>query len=276
MEAIKSWEFEEAYSEQKAKISLFNDRVEMMNSYYKKPRIFNFNEIFEINYPLGNLQVDYELLKYMVIIVNYEQLSEQAKLVYNFYKTFENNAIEECCIENNTKKGDSVRNFSSITKFGIRNFYERDGQSIDQNNQRFSAFFFYGPEVPNLDLSLRKTWRGIIWNSLGKYSLVQKNQAFLLFDYSKIKLHKFEYNNPYKNEGAYLYINQGDVQIGGWSGRDGGGQTHSIEKIWYFDSLIYSEFEFHKAEIRKTLEAAIIHEQDSTITLYEPNAAPPA
>jgi hypothetical protein len=281
MEAIKHWEFEEAYSEQKAKISLFNDRVEMQNSFYKIPRIFNFNQVFENPYPLGNLQVDYELLKYMVIIVESEQLSEAAKPIYNFYKTFENNTIEDICIETNSKEGDFVRYFYTMTKYGIRNFYEREAQSIEQNNQRFSAFFFYGPLKPDLDFNVRKDWRLIIWKSLGTNPQIQKSQAFALFDYSMIKPIRYDYLYPEKDGGLYISINQGNVDIGGWSGRDGGSSSHSIEELWYNDSIISSELKIHIPEIRKMLSSAIVSPIESSKFIHPnpnevPSEAPPA
>jgi hypothetical protein len=278
MDAIKIWEYKEDYSEKMAKISLFNDRVEMLDSYYKTPRVFSFNAIFKLSYPLGNLKVDYELLKYLVIIADKKQLSDASIPVYNFYKNFENNLIEEQCIEVGIKLGNYPYHFYAMTKFGLRSFFERDGHSVDEHKQRFSDFFYHGPKKPNIELNIRQAWRTIVWKAIAKNSEVKLSQAFVLFDYSKIKVLAYEYSNPEKNEGSNLNINQGNVSIGGWSGRDGGGQVYSIEELWYSDSFIYSEFVQHKAEIRKTLQAAIIDQVESnneTINNQEPGEAPP-
>jgi hypothetical protein len=163
-----------------------------------------------------------------------------------------------------------------MTTFGIRSYYERDGQSFGQYNQRFSSFFFEGPQKLIIDLNIRKEWRLTLWKSLANNPYIKINHAFVIFDYEKIKVTKYDYHNPEKGEGKYLYIHQGRVDAGGWSLKNAAGYPYSIEELWYSDSIICSEFAQHKAEIRKILEAAIIESNAEFLKEEEPIQAPPA
>jgi hypothetical protein len=276
MSALKTWEYTDDYFKNNIKIQLFNDRVEMLDSLYKIPRILSFNNVFESSIPLGKLQVDFELLKELINTLDIDQVSEAAKPVYNFYKTFDCQKIEEKTIFIESQNMNNKCYYYTLNKYGIANFLIKNGVKFYNKNQRFSSFFFNGPQEPNLALKLRIEWRLFVWKALGAHANISFNQAFVLFDYSKIEALSYEkYSDPGRNETYGFNINQGLVTITEWCGIGGGDHYYSIEDLWYSDTSIYPKFQEHKAIIRKTLEAAIIESNSELLKDEEPKQAPP-
>lgn len=277
MEVIKSWEFEDERSWQKINIDLFFDQVVFTNRFNQSSKVFSFDMVLENNAPLADLKTDYELLKEIVKLIERDILSEKAKAIYDFYKSFENNGFTEKKVELEVKVGNSESYFYTLTAYGIRTYYLRDGQVFDQYKQRLSSFFFEGPQRLNIDFNIRKEWRIILWKSLKNNTFIRFDNAFVLFDYNKIKVVKYDYYNNEEGEGQSLYINKGSVDIGKWSKTSLAGGVHSIEEIWYNPHLITPVFEKHRSEIHKILKAAIVSINDETSCLNEsPNTAPPA
>ena len=263
MEAIKTWEFSER-NDPKTTVKLFMDHVEMKSPFYNNVHSFTIDQFFCNPYPVGNLQVDYELLKYLVIISDRNTMSDASKLVYDFYTAFDNSKIKPVTIEQDSKAGDFVRYFSSLTVHGISKYYEREDGDWIQSSQRFFDFFFFGPEIPKLSLGIRKSWRDQVFKALGDHPPFALTEGFVLFDYNKITPKNFTYNSPDKDEGEYFNIERDQISSGGWSGRDGGGNSRSLEQVWYFENSILTSMSSHKPEIRKILEAAILEGRKTT------------
>jgi hypothetical protein len=131
--------------------------------------------------------VDYELLKYLVNLVDREKLSVEAQYSFDFYSAFDNTKIREEELELESKVGDFARYFSCMTPYGVSKHYEREDGEWNQSRQRFFSFFFYGPEITKLPFEVRKHWREMVWKALGDEPPFSLAEGFALFDYEKIQ-----------------------------------------------------------------------------------------
>jgi hypothetical protein len=267
---IKTWEYTE-HRDQKSRLELYSDKV-LEYSYYnpKQSRARSFDEVFTNPYPIGNLQVDYELLKYLVNLADREKLSVEGQYSFDFYSVFDNTKIREEELELESKVGDFARYFSCMTPYGVSKHYEREDGEWNQSRQRFFSFFFYGPEITKLPFEVRKRWREMVWKALGDKPPFNLDEGFALFDYDKIQPKTFNWHSSERDEGEYVEIHKDQIMMGGWSGRDGGGSYSSIERVWYFENSILSNLQSHTPEIKAILELAIVAGRKTTAIRVPP------
>jgi hypothetical protein len=257
MEAIKTWEIDESNG-QKSYLYLFNDRVEYKYYYNQSLTNLSFDEIFSRSYPFGTLQTDYELLKYAVILADRNSLKPFSQHIFDFYTAFDNSSIIDEKFVDSLRSNDFVKYSQSFTRYGISEDYEREDGIWNLKKQRFSTYFFFGPQTENTAHELKMKWRKKLWESLGSNPPFELEDGFAIFDYNNIIPQKFEWNDYQVNRGEYIQLEKGYAEIGGWENRDGGAVRYSLEYLWYNDHILPTELKKNTAQIRKILEDAII------------------
>lgn len=286
---IHQWEFSAAGFT--TKVELFYDHVLVhFSSQPEKPIRYDFNHIFESPFTtVSDLQVDFELLQYMVSLTLPEELSPNAQIVYAFYKAFDPQKIKAAVYEHAPKQSDFAHYYRCITPYGLRQYYETTDGQWEQSRQRMHHFFLYGPLMSKIPLALRKSWKEMVWKALGDNPPLSLEQGFALFDYDKIEEKKYTVSTGV-NSGEFIEIYKGHIMIGGFEGKDGGATEYSIENIWNKQSFISDLFENYRDEIYKNLENAIIGgkpqpilvkanpipKEDTQLKTDSPGEAPPA
>src|SRR5690606_35176624 len=89
---IHTWEYSENGSQ--SKVELYADHVLKYFAYqFDKPIRYDFNMVFNSSYPLASLEVDFELLQYLVSLTLEEEFPTNIQPIYAFYKAFDFNKI---------------------------------------------------------------------------------------------------------------------------------------------------------------------------------------
>jgi hypothetical protein len=254
---IHDWEF--SSDGFKTKVELFFDHVLIhFSSQPEKPIRYDFNHILESSYTtVASLQVDFELLQYIISLTLPEELSPNAQVVYAFYKAFDSKKITAAVYEHAPKQSDFAHYYRSIGAYGLRQYYETADGQWEQSRQRMHHFFLHGPLMSRIPLAMRKGWKEMVWKALGDNPSLSLAQGFALFDYDKIEEKKYSLPTG-TNSGEYIEIYKGHIMIGGFDGKDGGATEYSIENVWNDKFLISNVLEEHRAAIYKNLENAII------------------
>ncbi len=258
MKALHTWE--NIKNEISRTTKLYNDKVVLIKHFdrgdYEKT--YSFNDFLEYKYTFASPEIDCLILKKIVTLEKPSNLNTFAEKVWVFWSDFNNEEIED------EKIFIDKNNFYLKSKYGFaKGYYNIVSKRITLNSwQRHDHFFFFGPYLYGLPLSIRKRLKEGIFNLIGsKQSNLTLNDGFVLFDYDKIEKVNFEKNNG--STGKYFKIIDGKVILGGWdNARDGGETYSSIEFLWYnMKSRLYKDFHGNIDYLVEVLEKAIVDEK---------------
>ncbi len=253
---IHVWEYTE-YGNQPARIELYHDHSLHHSSFRpNEPVRRSLAQTLDTGYPLCNLKIDYELIQYIIILTLPEDFEGTARRIYEFYKGFqEQKIIGQVHVAN---KGNFTEYYYEMTPYGIDRYFLQDDERIKAEQQRFFDFFFYGPNVGSLPLDLRRTWREKVAAALASSCPFGIDDAFVLFDYTKLQEMKFTYKEAERDAGLFFEIYPSHITSGGWEGREGGGGELSIEQLWHQPQRLPTPFQEHWPKIKQNLEGAIL------------------
>lgn len=250
-EVIKSWSFIEA-RKYNSQVELFHDRVLVHSQLNNTIQTYSFDEVLISSSIIGNLLIDYSILKYIAILAIPQQLSTLGQRAYFFYQSFDDaSKVQPDDISFNQE---DQQLFKSINKNGLEQYYENQEGIFIQSRQRFDHFFFEGPLMANLPIDTRREWRRKVWASLLDPRPFQLEDGFVIFDYEKLDAEDFEV------DGAALVsasVNRGVCTI------DNSSLAHSkknftVEQLWYNEALWPVELEDHKKAFYQKLKEAIV------------------
>lgn len=254
---IKSWVYK--IEESSYKIELFEDYIVehnlylSPNEYTKKYTIGNYLSADNFRF---NTERENELMASVIKhFKSIDQLNEKEKKFWRFWKHLDYSKIPLTKFFTQTKVRYNPY-FLELSPLSVKEGYYIGEKTYYHPPKRISQLFFFGPTLPTISLSDRKSLQNIFLNALAKEAEFTINDAFLLFDYNKIPHKKWErYDSHYDYD--FIEMKGDRFFIGGRDGREGGMDECSIEHVWYNPSP-KSFFTEANKEIRSILEQAII------------------
>lgn len=234
---------------------LLKDKLVMTQVINEKDFIqdYQFQNIFDSLFPIISNEVYYDIFKEITKLPKPKNLSAESLKKWDFWKAFDNSHItkERIFVEENR--------FLCKNKFGFSEGYlSYDKKEYFTQHQSFENFFFSGPLLYNIPITVRKRMKQEIFKGLnGKTHNITLDDSFLIFNYNKIN--KIEYEHIDGITGVYFKVIDGKVTVGGWDNpRDGGENYSSVEYLWYnLKTRIPSEFHDKIDTVKKILLKAI-------------------
>ena len=257
MKALHTWSYTE--NNIASSIKLYENKVVLIKHLDRGDyeQTFSFNEILEYKYTLVSTEIDCQILKNITKQEKPDNLNNFAEKIWDFWSYFNNEGIK------NEKIFIDENNFLFKSKFGFARGYFNANSKKERiySWQRHDNFFFFGPYLYGIPLSVRKRLKKEIFNLTGNIqSNLTFNDGFLLFDYDKIE--EVEFEKIEGITGKYFKIIDGKVIVGGWDNpRDGGENYTSVEYLWYnMKSRLPKEFHGSIPDLINILEKAIVDE----------------
>jgi len=260
---IKTWEYAGSTDR--------TDKVEYYDGYllkyfgFETPRSseVSINKILDYYGCLTNSMVEPKIISDLIQLAAFDttKFTETEEKHWRFWKYLDNNKLTELYCE--TISSIQHKTFLELSSGHLKNGFYNLSTPKYSNNYRLDNLFFYGPKLVGMQLEDRRKIRQIIYNAIAPKAGFSLEDAFPLFDYSKIETMRWEKASPNHFSGDYVELHPNRLTIGGWSNpRDGGAYDTSIERVWSerFTSSTSSSFKFKEAykKIYKVLENAII------------------
>lgn len=124
--------------------------------------------------------------------------------------------------------------------------------------QMLNDFYFYGNNQPAILLSAdtRRQVLACIETGFKQFLYTYSAIRSVILDYDKLVFKSWNIPNPTdSNSGDYLELSKQGISIGGWSGRDGGGSSYTLEQFWYHPETIIPKNSLWADKVPTLLEA---------------------
>ncbi len=176
-------------------IDIFKDKVEIYDLRSETVNIKTHDEILTGEQVFCDLNTNHQIILNIIPFAEKEHLSEAGKKTYDFYRNYELSQIWNIEIETQCRSHDKPRRFARFDAHGISHYKENVHELYLFSQQRISDFFFKGPGIPSLPLSLRKDLMRKIISNINGYNMTFCHEGHKLLDYDKIKEKSFEINS---------------------------------------------------------------------------------
>lgn len=257
----KTWKYTDLDQEYVCNLDLPNRMICVQSSFYS----YNVMMTHWLNTTIYRmpLEIEAEVTSVILDYIDPLELTEEEKRHYRFWSHLDEHALpvqqKYACLKTYSHWNDI---HIELTPSGARYTATKNQDTqIVQSTQRLDHLFFFGPTQP-LPLESRRAIKKILIDAVHADSNLTLADGFPLFDYSKIPVKLYNYEDENGKSGAFWNLSGNHIFIGGWSrqGRDGGGHVVSIEKVWATQDGLYGHFEQYKSEIRTILESARLEE----------------
>ncbi len=188
----------------------------------------------------------------------YSELSETARLRYDFWKLLLPRRISEQRFEYTTKVTDTYHWELTINELGI--FYKDiSGDYAAPNTvseQLFSDFWFYGPLLPIPDLDIRKQLVALIRNAFAQAGSPASYRHFDLFEYPEQPVSPLNWEIGDHNASDFVIVRDYGIETGATNWRDGLVFLNFLS-FEHFLNVPSPETSIITPEIRKVIEVLL-------------------
>jgi hypothetical protein len=188
-------------------------------------------------------------------ITNPEELNEQEKKFYSFWKYLDTSKIPK-----KTFKSTHDKSRIMISPAGVQ--FQANNSDPVYGDDSLDSIFFFGAEIPAISLEDRIELQKIFFNAMHDIAGLSYREAFPIFDYSKLTNFTKEISSLEDRSGESIHLSQrGCIILSSWDRWEGGNSSISLEKAWRDKEKNTSEGIFKEAyiEIYNIMKQAIIN-----------------
>jgi hypothetical protein len=178
-------------------IDIYKNKVEIYDLRSEIVNIKSHAEILSGSQVFCDLKTDYDIISYVILFTERATLDEDGKKTFDFYKYYENKQFPAFEIETQSGSTHKPRCFARFDGYGITHFQDNSDGLWKLSEQRISDFFFNGPKVPGLPLSVRMDLKRKIIFNVKDFNTTINHVGFWLLDYDKIP--KKSYTENFNN-----------------------------------------------------------------------------